>query len=397
MTDRIRTLLFYANSVPHWRRIVADTLVGGLRMTPENIPAWCRDHHHLRFLFAEEYRTLSYLVDWREAFCESPQLEVHLCNINNLFEYRAALRKLRDFPLSIILHSAAGDNLALLRRAAAAFQARRGILMICFGNEYSLMPDKIGFAHEVGAEYIVSQLPWKSAQWLYTDCPQSEVLSCPAALNPRLYRPTGKVRAIDIGFRGDLYEHQHALGDNERSEILGYFQRQSARLGLVADIQFRRYPREDWSGFLNRCKGIVGAESGTYYLEKDDRTREAVVRFIRQHQAAGFSEIYDRFFKSYTNPVSGKAISSRHFEPIGTKTCQILLEGHYNGLLKADEHYISVKKDFSNIEEAIRRFRDEGYRQAMVERAYEYALAEHTYGHRVEALIAAVSNRLGSC
>jgi ribosomal protein S21 len=63
------------------------------------------------------------------------------------------------------------------------------------------------------------------------------------------------------------------------------------------------------------------------------------------------------------------------------------LEGSYNGILNADEHYISVKKDFSNIEEAVRRFKDEGYRAAMVRRTHEYVLDEHTYDRRVQGLV----------
>jgi hypothetical protein len=392
--DPIRTLLFYANSVPHWRRIVADTLVGGLGLRPGMIPSTWRRDRRVRFLFAEEYRTLSYLVDWKEAFCESPALQVHPVNINNLMEYRAGLRKLREFPLSVILHSAAGDNLSLVRLAASAFQARRGVLMVCYGNEYDRMAEKIGFAKAVEPEYIVSQLPWKAAEWLYAGCAPSQVLACPAALNPRLYRPVPGPRPIHVGFRGDLYEHAHALGDTERADVLRVVQDEAARQGLVTDLQFERLPREDWGRFLNRCAGIVGAESGTSYLERDDRTRNAVRDYVRAHPACDFAEVFDRFFRGYPDPVSGKAISSRHFEPIGTKTCQLLLMGHYNGILKADEHYIGIKRDFSNLGEALRRLRDEGYRAALVDRAYEYAMSQHTYRHRVEVLVKAARSKL---
>jgi len=57
--------------------------------------------------------------------------------------------------------------------------------------------------------------------------------------------------------------------------------------------------------------------------------------------------------------VSGKSISSRHFEATGAKTCQILL-------------------------------RDESFCRRMAEETYEYALAPHTYAHRVERLLAAL-------
>ncbi len=387
MIERIPTIIFYAKSQPHWRRVVADTLVGGLRLRPAMIPSFLRQHRHVKFLFDEEYRTLSYMVDWMEAFCEVSWLDERLCNINNILEYRAALRALKRCPLIIILHSAACDNMTLLRSATAYFQDRRGKLLVLFGNEYNQMPDKIGFAREVAADYIGSQLPIASAEWLYAECPRSRILAAPPALNPKLYQPRGGPRPIDVGFRGDVYAHMYSLGDIERAEIIRLFRERAKTWGIHCDIELVRYPREQWSDFLNGCKGTIGAESGTYYLERDDHTQKAVREYLQRHPGAGFSEVYDAFFKHYPNPVSGKAISSRHFEPIGTKTCQILVEGHYNGILKADENYISIRKDFSNLDEAIRRFKDREYRQAMVERTYEYALARHTYSHRVEQLL----------
>jgi spore maturation protein CgeB len=139
--------------------------------------------------------------------------------------------------------------------------------------------------------------------------------------------------------------------------------------------------------FLNQSKGIVGAESGTYYLEKDDRTQLAVDTYLRQTPDATFVDVHTRFFKNYRNPVSGKAISSRHFEPIGTKTCQVLLQGHYDGILRADEHYICIKKDLSNVTEAITRLKDQEYRDKMVDQTYDYVLDQHTYRHRVDTLL----------
>lgn len=127
----------------------------------------------------------------------------------------------------------------------------------------------------------------------------------------------------------------------------------------------------------------MGAESGTYFLEKDDRTARAVERFLKDNPDAIFPEIYARFFGNYANPVCGKSVSSRHFEPIGTKTCQILLDGEYNGVLRADEHYLSVKADYSNVEEVISRLKDGRCRQKIVEQAFAHVMENHTYDMRV--------------
>ena len=83
-------------------------------------------------------------------------------------------------------------------------------------------------------------------------------------------------------------------------------------------------------------------------------------------------------------------MSSRHFDAIGTETCQILFPGRYNDLLVADEHYLRLETDFSNIDDVLGRFRDESYRVQMARQTREWALEHHTHRHRVRALLDAV-------
>ena len=53
-----------------------------------------------------------------------------------------------------------------------------------------------------------------------------------------------------------------------------------------------------------------------------------------------------------------------------TKTCQILTEGFYSGVIEADKHYIPIKTDFSNYREVLDKFRDEQFRAQIIENAY---------------------------
>ncbi len=137
---------------------------------------------------------------------------------------------------------------------------------------------------------------------------------------------------------------------------------------------------------------MVGAEAGTYVLDSRGQTITAAYAYQKKHPGATLEEIRALFFENPPEHVSGKSISSRHFEPIGTKTCQVLLEGEYNGVLKADEHFICLTKDYSNLEDVIRRLKDEDYRRTMVEHTYQYVLNEHTYTHRVQTLITTLKN-----
>jgi len=388
MKSRVNTLLLYAPNVPNTKRIVTDTLREELHIELEKMPQLLQRNWLIHNVFKQGYRSLSYVLDWQEAFLESPRLRIDACNINNLFRLIRYMRNIQHYEMIIILHSAAGDHMRTLLWNRYFFQKRKGRLVVCFGNEYSLMPEKISFAQSVGADFIVTQLPIEGARWLYSDCRASKLIAAPAALNPHLYHATPNPRPFDIGFRGSFYSY--AIGDNQRSQFIAKLKEMGNSWGLNCNIQYKLLERDLWSDFLSRCYGIPGAESGTYYLEKDDHTQKAIARYLRRNPKARFETIAELFFRKYSGAVSGKAISSRHFEPIGTQTCQLLLEGEYNGILKPEEHYICVKKDLSNIQEAIRKFKDDDYRQSIVKKSYEFVMSLHTYQHRVESILATV-------
>jgi spore maturation protein CgeB len=283
--------------------------------------------------------------------------------------------------------------MSLLLKKAKWFHDRRGKLVVFIGNEYNLLSDKIGFLKSIKADYICTQLPFEAARWLYQDCVDSEILPLPHALNPNIYFPKPhSVRKIDLGFIGVFYDH--LIGDIERTSLIHFFRDHGEKYELTCDVQSQRLPRLAWAEYLRSCKGILGAESGTYYLDRTGERIEAARDYVRSHRGATFVEVHQLFFAEASRQISGKAISSRHFEPIGTKTCQILIEGNYNGILKADEHYISVKKDLSNVGEAIRQFKDEAYRSSMVNQTYDYILSTHTYKHRVDFLLRTVLKNL---
>jgi len=296
------------------------------------------------------------------------------------------LSKIRTCDLIVLLHSTNADSVLALSALENRLKDRKGKLLVLVGNEYCLMPEKISFIQNVEADFIGSQLPRHAADWLYSDCRKSSVLMTPHALNESVYRSLQRPeeRRIGIGFIGDRYGP--AIGDIERTEMIEYFGRNDFGQGITKDIRMGRklrLPRDAYVGFLNSIRGTIGAESGTYYLEKTDRTQKRVEAFLSYHPQATFKDVYDRFFRDYASPRNGKAISSRHFEAIGTNTCQILLEGRYNDILKADVHYISLKKDFSNIADVVNRFKDKDYCGSMVEQTREYILDCHTFKHRI--------------
>jgi len=393
-------------------------------------------------LYSHYTDTLSYYDDWKHAFEVHPGLTTLSININEKSNLALVRDSIKDFDLIVLLHSTNADTLQQLRPYTDILISRTGKLLSFVGNEVNLprvsLKEKIDFLKDISAEYIGTQLPIEAGRWLYEECTSSHVVELPHALNQEAFRPEISLdnRPIDIGARSTRY--WSCLGDNERNDLFDFFSHRRFIPPITVDIDTKtRLDRTRWAGFLNSCKGTVSNEAGSYYLERDDATIYRIQKYVstnqKQHgshmvkpdsfleklwlvipqplktvlkkplnavlnsfrvkyysdvyENLEFSEIFDRFFHDTPRcPLYSKAISSRHFDAIGTKTCQIMLRGKYNDILNADEHYIALEHDFSNIDDVMQRFHNQSYRNAMVQRTYEYIMDQHTYYHRISII-----------
>jgi hypothetical protein len=393
-------------------------------------------------LYARYTDKLSYYDDWQHAFENHPGLRTQSLNICERKNLRYVKRSISEYDLIVLLHSVNADTLVFIEPYRSVLKDRRGKLLSFVGNEVNLprisMKAKIDLIRDMSAEFIGTQLPLEAGRWLYAQCRDSRVVALPHALNPEAFMPfiPNSGRPIDIGARSNQY--WSCLGDNERNDLFDFFLRHPFNPSLKVDINTKsRFDRSGWCDFLNQCKGTISNEAGSYYLEHDDSTvlkiqtfvesqqkqkgstivkpdslPERLWRFVPEHlkkivkaplsrflksmnvsyysdvyEQLDYKETFEKFFKDTAPcPVHSKAISSRHFEAAGTKTCQIMLEGKYNDILKPDEHFISLKHDLSNIDDVMKRFGDAAYRKVMVDRTYEYIMDQHTYRHRMNAI-----------
>jgi hypothetical protein len=380
----------------------------------------------------------SYYDDWLDAFAASPHFAVSAFNLFAHGERRRARRAVRAAELVVALHSCTADTLRFIDPLRPALQARRGRLLVFVGNEYNLpwirLSDKRAFLREVGADWVATQLPFEAGAWLYQDT-GARVLALPHAANEHVFRrdKLDQARAIDLGARS--FRYPIYLGDDERNRVYDLFAQLGPAAGLRVDISNeRRLGRAEWAAFLNECRGTVGSEAGTWYLERDDATALAIREFLRarstgptlhadgwlhgvarrlpygvktglrallrrsplQHEAFAphdddFAEVWERFFAGRPRcPAYSKCISSRHFEAAATGTCQLLVAGRYNDILLEDEHYIPLRPDLANAADALLRFRDPAERGRIAAAAYDLIHGAHTYRHRLTALHAAL-------
>jgi spore maturation protein CgeB len=390
-------------------------------------------------LYAQYTTRLSYFDDWLEAFKAAAEFEVTALDVCKRSTRRTLRKSLHAYEAIILLHSTNGDTLAYIEPYKELLEHRRGLLLAFVGNEVNLpgspIADKRAFFKAIEPDYIATQLLPEAGDYLFGDCVSRQVVSIPHALNPQVFKPRVKdsERRVDVGMRSARYVAY--LGDNDRNRLIDLFVANPFEPPLCVDINTSdRLARENWAEFLNSSKGTIATEAGSWYLERDDHTvnairswamkraresgivvpvdsplrrfghrlpwflkaalrkvlRKGIVRHeMNVSEQLDFQEVYERFFRGQPRaPVYGKCISSRHFDAIGTKTCQIMVRGRFNDILVADEHYIPVSPDLSDTKEAVRKFREVNFRLSVVDRAYEHVLSAHTYQHRTKQVAA---------
>lgn len=379
---------------------------------------------------------LSYFDDWLDAFIAAPQFDTVPLNIADPAAPERLAGLLREVDAVVLLHSTNGDTTMYLEPHVETFASRAVPLLTFVGNEVSLpgspITDKRRLFGIMKPDYIATQLLPEAGFYLFGDLAVRSVVAIPHALNPAVYRPLTPhaKRPLDVGARAVKYLPH--LGDDDRNRLLQWFAtRGRPEYGLNVEISDSRLDRKGWAGYLDQCKATVATEAGTWFLERDDATVDAIREYVLSKRSKGFvlrndsslrrvghrlpwwirsiarramrggpvrhealineqldyQEIFDRFFVGRAHPEHyGKCISSRHFDAAGTKTCQIMFRGRFNDILKADEHYLALESDFSNIDEVMKAFRDSDRRQKVADAAYELVMSKHTYDHRMRQI-----------
>ena len=346
----------------------------------------------LLYAASPQTRMLSYQAGWPKHFLRHPRFECVPLNVlerRPLLDARALRALRRPLDAVVILHSVFSNGQYLTGRLLDRVAALPVPKAYFVGNEYKLMPAKIAFCEEVGVGLVVSQLGDPAARDLYRQRLGVEVAAIPSGgldldvFDARTPRPE---RPIDVGYRA--FRTAPYLGHHEREQLAEAFAEAAARRGLRADISLeladRLVDEPAWAGFLDGCRGQLGSEAGADFFELTDETRARVGGWAREHPEATAPEILERFFASPPGGPSGRALSGRVVEAAGTRTVQLLLEGAYGGYFEPNVHYIPVRKDLADVDEALDRLEDGAETERLVAAAHEVAVGELTYARLID-------------
>jgi hypothetical protein len=187
-------------------------------------------------------------------------------------------------------------------------------------------------------------------------------------------------RKIVIGYRGRQLPHHYGQLGYEKYLIGFEMKRHAEEAGIAADIEVddsRRIYGTGWYRFLASCRATLGSESGSNVFDDDGSLRELALH----HSKIPYHDFAASHLNGRDDFVRMNQISPKIFESIRLRTALILFEGSYSGIVKPDRHYISLKKDFSNVAEVFAKVADLPYLEALTTRAYDEIIATGRYSY----------------
>lgn len=195
-------------------------------------------------------------------------------------------------------------------------------------------------------------------------------------------------RPVDIGYRA--WRAEPSLGSRAylKTRIADLCAARAPAFGLSTDISTRAEDTilgDRWYRFLAGCKYTIGVESGAGILDRDGSIRDRTNAYVAAHPGASFEEIERACFPGLDGTLPLFALSPRHLEAAATRTCQVLVRGHYNGALDADRHYIALDEDFGNLDAVLCAVADDRLRGDITDRAYADIVSSGKYSYRAFA------------
>lgn len=262
-----------------------------------------------------------------------------------------------------------------------------------FQDEYRYCQKRFAFInyHKIDCVYtLLEPAYFKEVYQKYTAVPKI-VYTLPGyvsnellALARELTKPDTE-RQIDIGYRGRRLSYYMGKGAQEKIEIASGVSQRASGLGLKLDIETEESKRiygRAWYEFIANCRAVLGVEAGVSILDVEDVVRTECERLLVLNPKLSFEEISERVLRSWEDNIPYRTISPRYFEAAALRTCQILFEGKYSEIMQPMVHYIPLKKDFSNFEDVICLFKDQGLRRELSENAYHDLIESGQYTYK---------------
>ena len=203
-------------------------------------------------------------------------------------------------------------------------------------------------------------------------------------------------RPVDIVYRARhlpyWFGHLGQLKHQIAREVIPVAKSLNLNIDISTDIN-DTIVGQGWLHFLANSKTIIGCEGGSSAIDWRGELRAWINEILRSDPDIDFQTLSDRLPKGWDR-YRFATLTPRHFEAITTKTCQVLVEGYYSGILKPNIHYLSINRDFSNLNAVLELITKPDLLEEIAERAYQeiYLQGHYSYSDFCHLFDQAISN-----
>lgn len=303
--------------------------------------------------------------------------------VNTTYGFPAALRGLR-FEGVVLHYSLFGIHPYAFDASFEEYVGQTDAFKLAFfQDEYRFHPQRLRFLDSAGVDFVYSLVQPEGLATVYPTHARRQTVAhtLPGYVGRELLRGSRRYaradadRRYDIAYRGRPVPYYLGWAGNDKTRLAAEMQRRLKSTGLAIDVSGRQHDRiygRAWHRFLGNARGTLGLEGGASAFDLDGSLMEEHDRLLSEDPSMSYEEYSRRaeVLHEREDAVPGLTITPRHLEAAAFRCCQILLEGRYCGLLRPDEHYLELRRDFSNLDAVIERFRDPEVRRAIAEKAH---------------------------
>jgi hypothetical protein len=137
---------------------------------------------------------------------------------------------------------------------------------------------------------------------------------------------------------------------------------------------------DNWFPFVASARAVLGSESGASAIDRRGELVTAERTMLEADSGLTFGA-FDAAMPSGWDGLLPGSVGPRHLEAAAARTCQVLVEGSYDGVLEPDVHYLSVRANGSNVDAVVERLGDRGLVEAIASRTYTDIVLSGRYGY----------------
>jgi glycosyltransferase involved in cell wall biosynthesis len=271
-------------------------------------------------------------------------------------------------------------------KASGAFR------ILTIQDEYDEVGRVRNWIGELGFHAILTCIPDGQAEQIYPRerFPGTELIPILTGYVPEVleqargWKPL-RQRPITIGYRGRRLPFRYGRLAQEKYEIGLRMRAICEQRGIDCDIEWEEDKRiygDRWYEFIGNCRAMLGSESGSNAFDFDGTLMARSEELMQAEPDITYEEFHERLLEDVDGEIRMNQVSARVFEAIALGTPLILFEGQYSGAVRPHEHYLPLKKDYSNVEEIFRALEDFDALEAMTQRAYRDVIASGHYSYR---------------